>query len=76
MYDISNLIKTNIRRTMSFFYDNCAGAKFLLLSKEKVAAGGTNTNKFVRIFRRRMTDKVSCPCDKIFRRNFPSFQSA
>ena len=58
MHDISNLRKTNIHRTMSFFYDNCASAKFLLLSKEKVADGGTRTNKFVHIFRRRMTDKV------------------
>jgi len=53
------------RRAMSFFYDNCASAKFLLLRKEKVADGGTSTIKFVHIFRRRMTDKVSCPCDKI-----------
>jgi len=55
---------------MSFLYDNCASAKFLLLSKEKVADGGTSTIKFVHIFRRRMTDKVSCPCDKIFIRNY------
>ena len=45
---------------MSFFYDNCTNAKFLLLSKEKVADGGTRTNKFAHIFRRRMTDKVNC----------------
>jgi len=48
----------------------CASAKFLLLSKEKVADGGTNTNKFVHIFRRRMTDKVLCSCDEIFIRNY------
>ena len=70
MHDISNLLKTNICRTMSFFYDNCAGAKFLLLSKEKVAAGGKCTNKFVHIFRRRMTDKVLCSCGKIFIKNY------
>jgi len=29
---------------MSFSYDNCAGAKFLLLSKEKVADGGVSTS--------------------------------
>jgi len=34
--------------------------RFLLLFKEKVAAGGRYTNKFIRIFRRRMTDKVLC----------------
>ena len=44
MHDISNLIRANIRRTMSFFYDNCAGTKFLLLFKEKVAAGGVSTS--------------------------------
>jgi len=62
--------KTNIHRTMSFLYDNCASTKFLLLSKEKVADGGISTIKFVHIFRRRMTDKVSCLCDKIFIRNY------
>ena len=40
MHDISNLRRAPIRRTMSFSYDNCAGAKFLLLFKEKVDFGG------------------------------------
>ena len=56
--------------TMSVLYYNCESAKFLLLSKEKVADGGTSTIKFVHIFRRRMTDKVLCLCDKIFISNY------